>query len=187
MSDIRAFIAIQLPPAAQNELGEINDSFANQIPRGSVRWVKPHLMHLTLRFLGDTAESALPQIIEALNIVGKNHRHFSLYFDRLGCFPDCKRPRVIWAGLQGDLDKANSLKQALDEALQPLGWPLENRPFSPHITIGRIKDTKKISGMTWAAQLDKQLIGVKEIHLVQSKLTPGGPVYTIRHSSQLLG
>jgi RNA 2',3'-cyclic 3'-phosphodiesterase len=185
MDTIRAFIAIQLPDNVKNALAQVNDNLAAQLPHRSVRWVKPHLMHLTLCFLGDTAVSLLPSIKNVLDESAIRHNPFILHLDQLGCFPNCKKPRVIWVGLQGEVDAANGLKQDIDRGLQPLGWEREDRPFRPHLTLGRIKDGRELRDTQWTAQIEKQEVRVTAIHLVESKLTPDGPIYTIRHNSPL--
>ncbi len=185
MSTIRAFIAIQLPEKARNELARINEILAGQLPPRTVRWVKPELMHLTLRFLGDTAVSKLPAIYNALDTSSTKHAPFMLSLDHLGCFPNRKRPRVIWAGIQGELGAAAALKSEIDQTLLPLGWEKEERPFQPHLTIGRIKDSRKLQGINWQADIEKLALPVQAIHLIESELTPGGPIYTVRHTSQL--
>ena len=185
MSIIRAFVAIQLPPNVLNSLAQINKELAVQIPQNSVRWVKPHLIHLTLRFLGDTAESTLPSLFNALDETVAQHNAFSLNLDQLGCFPNCKRPRVIWVGLQGQLDALNTLKREIDEALQRLGWDQEDKAFRPHLTLGRVKDSGNLQDSNWEAQIDQQQMLVSAVYLIESKLTSNGPIYTTRHTTHL--
>ncbi|MDX1415257.1 MAG: RNA 2',3'-cyclic phosphodiesterase [Candidatus Promineifilaceae bacterium] len=185
MKPMRAFVAIQLPRSVRNELERVNESLAVQLPRGSVRWVKPERMHLTLRFLGDTVVSKLPPIYAILDQTAAQHQTFALNLHQLGCFPNCKRPRVIWAGIQGQLDAASALKQDLDQALLTLGWEQEQRPFRPHLTLGRVKDSRKLRAVNWNVEVQKLSLPVDSMHLVESKLTPDGPIYTIRHTSRL--
>ena len=185
MSTIRAFIAIQLPDDVRAALAQVNEILAAQLPQRSVRWVKPKLMHLTLRFLGDTAVSNLPSLYDALDESAAQHDEFMLRLDHLGCFPNCKQPRVIWAGLQGQLEAADAFKQDIDAALEPLGWEREERPFRPHLTLGRVKDSRMLRDTHWEANFEKQALPVTAIHLIESELTPGGPIYTVRHTSHL--
>ena len=98
---MRTFVAVTLPGAAQAELGRVGAVLAGQVPPGSVRWVQPEQIHLTLRFLGETAVSQLPAITSSLDKVGQQTGPLTLRLGRVGCFPNCKRPRVIWAGLEG--------------------------------------------------------------------------------------
>lgn len=185
MNKIRAFIAIHLTSDARNELARVNEILASRVPHQAVRWVKPELMHITLRFLGDTAVSILPSLYTALDKSTAQHDAFSLSLDQLGCFPNCKRPRVIWAGIKGQLDAANVLKQDIDSALQTLGWEQEERPFRPHLTIGRVKDKRNLRISQWGVNIEKVTLPVQEIQLIESKLASTGPIYTERHTSRL--
>jgi len=185
MSTFRAFIAIPLPDEVQTFVGALCQTWSEQIPDRTVRWVKPQLMHVTLRFLGDTKFSSLPALVEVLDGIGIRHDAFTLHLDRPGCFPNEKRPRVVWVGLQGQLDAARALKQNIDEALVLLGWEREDRSFRPHLTVGRVKNSRNVRGYHWEADVDPLTIAVKEIQLIESVLQRTGPVYTVRHKSVL--
>jgi 2'-5' RNA ligase len=182
---IRAFIAFSLPPEVRTALGQVSSVLADQMPQRAVRWVKPDLMHVTLRFLGDTAVSLLPQLSAGLDQVAAQHNRFELTVSGLGCFPNRKRPRVIWAGLRGDLTSINGLAAGLNELLAPLGWEPEKRPFRPHLTLGRVKDSRKLQGIEWGTQVEEIVVGVTAVHLIESQLRPSGPIYTVRHTSPL--
>lgn len=185
MAKIRAFIAIQLPQDVKSYLAALTRALAEQIPPPAVRWVTPERMHLTVRFLGDTAVNRLPALAEALDVSMSRQTTFTLYLDHLGCFPNRKRPRVIWAGLK-DREKAlPGFKQEVDACLWPFGLEPEARPFQPHLTLGRIKDSRQIAGINWGMQLERRAVPVAAVHLIESRLTPDGPIYTVRHASQL--
>jgi RNA 2',3'-cyclic 3'-phosphodiesterase len=182
---IRAFIAIHLPQDVKAYLGHLAEDLGGQVPNRSVRWVKPNRMHLTLRFIGETEKNLLAQLGHALDNIANQHQPFSLQLAGFGCFPNCKRPRVLWAGVGGELEAASRLKADIDAALEPLGWKAENRPFQPHLTIGRVKESRAVSGQRWPNELTPLLIPADSIHLIESELTPNGPIYTVRHSSSL--
>ncbi len=184
---IRAFIAIALPDDVKAMLGEVSEALAAQMPPHSVRWVRPDLLHATLRFLGDTAVSQLPIIASELDRIMAGHYRIDLWVSGLGCFPNRRRPRVIWAGLQGDVTAVNSLKRGIDVCLEPLGWELERRPFRPHLTLGRVKDSRQLRGVAWGAAVKELVVPVTAVHLIESQLRPGGPIYTVRHTSKLNG
>ena len=186
METIRTFLAISLPDSVCSALAILSQSLATQMPRGSVRWVKPDRMHLTVRFLGDTAVSKLPQISSSLDIITKQHPSFSLQLSHLGCFPNERRPRVIWVGLQGETDALVSLKRDVDQALAPLGWEVEKRPFRAHLTLGRVKDARKLAGIKWGVDVEKLNVPVTAVKLIESQLRPSGPIYTVRHESKLM-
>jgi 2'-5' RNA ligase len=183
--NIRAFIAIHLPQEVKAYLGRLSADLARQVPQRSVRWVKPERMHLTLRFLGDMDQKLLPDLGRALDEITANRRPFNLHLEGFGCFPNCKRPRILWAGTGGDIEIAASLKKDIDESLIPFDWEPETRPFRPHLTIGRIKDSRKVVEQRWPHEVEPVPIHVVEVHLIESELTPAGPIYTVRHSSSL--
>lgn len=186
METIRAFIAISLPEVVCSTLGELTRTLAAQMPKGAVRWVKPDRMHLTVRFLGDTAVSQLPQIATNLTNATQKHDPFSLQLSHLGCFPNERRPRVIWVGMKGDTDALVKLKRDVDAALAPLGWEVEKRPFRAHLTLGRVKDARKLAGLKWGADVVGAEVPVTAVKIIESQLRPSGPVYTIRHEAALV-
>lgn len=185
MNKIRAFIAIPLPGSVQALLGDISQEWSRQIPERSVRWVKPHLMHVTLRFLGDTGIETIPSLASTMDRITAQQESFALRLDHPGCFPNTKWPRVVWVGLKGQLDAARLLKQEIDGALVPLGWELDDRAFRPHLTVGRVKDSGKVKGFNWEADIKSLPVPVNAIHLIESKLQRTGPIYTVRHQSYL--
>ncbi len=184
---IRAFIAIHLPEAAHAELAQVCDVLAGQVPPRSARWVEPHLLHLTLRFLGDTAVSQMPALAVALDEVAAQHAPFTLSLSELGSFPNRQRPRVIWAGLAGDLTAVHALQADIEQMARRLGWEAEEKPFRAHVTLARIKDGRLFQGISWGSQINALPVPVMAVHLMQSQLRPSGPVYTTRHSSALRG
>lgn len=187
MSQIRTFVAIPLPQEVQALLGQVSEVWAERLPQKAVRWVKPHLMHATLRFLGDTDSETVSTVSNTLDEVTAHHSTFTLELAAPGCFPNDKRPRVIWVGLQGQLESARALKREIDQALVPLGWDLEDRSrsFRPHLTLGRVKDSRQVKGFQWEAVIQQLPIQVSAIHFIESKLQRTGPIYTVRHVSKL--
>lgn len=184
MKKTRAFIAIPLSPSVQTYLGRLTQRWAEKVPEGSVRWVKPQLMHITLRFLGNVEIDSLLGAADILDEIAARNKAFTLQLDGVGCFPNIKRPRIVWVGLQGQLNAAISVKKDIDQALVSLGWEQDGRPFRPHLTLGRVKDSSKVRGFQWAADVAPLAIPVKAIHLIESTLLQDGPVYTIRHTSE---
>lgn len=180
-------MAIALPDEVRAALGQVSETLAGQMPPRAVRWVKPDLMHVTLRFLGDTAVTQLPTIASELDRITARHAPLQLQVAGLGCFPNRKRPRVIWAGLQGEVTAVQSLTRDIDAILEPLGWARETRPFQPHLTLGRVKDSRKLQGVEWGAEVEEMGVPVTAVHFIESRLTPQGPVYSIYHTSSLAG
>jgi 2'-5' RNA ligase len=136
--------------------------------------------------------SKLTAITQAMDAAVQNQPTLTLQLSGTGCFPHVKRPRVIWAGLAGQVAELVALKQKLDAGLQPLGWEMEKRPFrqaqdkpfKPHLTLGRVKDDKKLRGVSWAVDMEAVVVGITAVHLIESQLTRQGPIYTARHTSQ---
>jgi 2'-5' RNA ligase len=184
MKKIRAFIAVQLPAEAKKELGLVADVLAGQVPERSVRWVKPDLMHITLRFLGETAVSKLDTIFQVMDRIANDQTALKLHLHGTGCFPNAKRPRVIWVGLAGQVPELAGFKRGLDSGLVDLGWEMEERPFKPHLTLGRVKDARKLPGLSWDVDVKEREIPVTAVHLIESQLTRKGPIYTVRHTAQ---
>lgn len=184
MSTIRTFIAIHLPPDVKTALSDVAHRLDSRIPRGAIRWVRPEQMHLTLHFLGDTDTDKLPDIQAAMNAVAAVNAPFEMRLGGIGCFPNAQRPRVIWVGLAGEETRLLALKKALDEALTPLGWSPENKPFRAHLTLGRVKDERSVVGTDWTAGVRPLALTVSALHLIESELRPDGPVYRERHVSR---
>ncbi len=185
MTTIRAFIAIHLPENVRAALGETARTLAGRVPPGAVRWVRPEQMHLTLAFLGDTPMAKLTAVQQAMDAATGNAAPFKLYTAGTGCFPNTRRPRVIWVGLSGEEKRLVELKQGLDAALAPLGWPPEEKPFRAHVTLGRVKDEQAARGADWATDVPHLPVAVDAIHLIESRLTSSGPIYSLRYSSRL--
>lgn len=183
---MRLFIAIHLPESVKTALLQTAAQMGQPLPAGVVRWVKPEQLHLTLRFLGDTAVAQLPALQDQLTQLTNQSSAFRLQLNGVGAFPNHQKPRVVWAGLAGEVAVLQTLQVALEKRLVGLGWAEEKRPFNPHITLGRVKDAKKAQTLHWAVKLAALEIGVTEICLVQSELRPSGAIYTVRHSAQLV-
>ena len=182
---IRLFIAIDLPEAVKMALLEIIAQMGRQLPDRALRWVKPEQMHLTLRFLGDTAVSQLPDLQNQLTQLTTQYPPFRLHLNGVGAFPNRKRPRVVWVGLGGDVAQLQTMQAALEDRMVALGWSREKRPFSPHVTLGRVKDARQVQALDWGVDLAKMDFVVTAVQLVQSELRPSGAVYTVRHLAQL--
>jgi RNA 2',3'-cyclic 3'-phosphodiesterase len=185
MKTVRAFVAVELPDDIKTFLSDTVQTLATGLPAAAVRWVRPEAMHLTLRFLGDTAADQLPQIAATLDQATAGRKPFTLKLGQMGCFPSPKRPRIIWAGVGGDEAELQALKGALDGLLQPLGWPVEKKAFHPHLTLGRVKDERVTIELPWGKALEALPLPVTAVHLIESQLRPAGPLYTVCHSSVL--
>ena len=184
METIRAFIAIPLPHPLLEKLAALQRQLEKQIPPGSVRWTRAEGIHLTLKFLGDVP-TAQQRDIEQGMAQASGHHPFTLNAGGLGCFPNFKRPRVVWVGLGGQMDALHALRDTVERAIAPLGYPTEKRRFNPHLTLGRVKkhaskaDVVDLGQRLEATEVDA--LGqntVTGISLIRSQLRPSGAVYT---------
>jgi 2'-5' RNA ligase len=182
---IRSFIAIELPDAARAMLSEVGQRLQDRVPQGSVRWSKVSGIHLTLQFLGSVAQGDLAQIETVLSHVGQRHAPFALTIGGLGCFPNLKRPHVIWVGVQEETGVLSALQRDVVKSMVPLGFEPERRAFHPHLTLGR---TRRDVASADQRQLGESLAGfevselarieVVSFRLMRSDLRPGGAIYT---------
>lgn len=185
MEMIRAFIAIPLPGSLLNELAALQRCLEKQVPPRSVRWVQPGGIHLTLQFLGDTPIERLPAIQEALTTVARNASGCTFTVGGLGCFPNPRRPRVVWVGVQEPSGRLAALQDAVEAAMEHFGYTPEGRGFTPHLTLGRVqrrasnREAAQV-GEAIAATPVGQLAEVlaDRFALIRSVLRPTGAEYT---------
>jgi 2'-5' RNA ligase len=135
---MRLFIAINLPAEVAARVGDLQRTLG-RAAGGSVRWTKPGQAHFTLKFLGEEPEERVGVISEAAREVAKGATGFWITLQRLGGFPDARRPRVLWLGVGAGAAEMSGLASALDALLADKGFAKEERPFSPHLTLARIK------------------------------------------------
>lgn len=185
MEVIRAFIAVPLPGSLLDELAALQRQLERQVPPRSVRWVRPVGIHLTLQFLGATPTERLPAIQEALAAVARNTPICRFTVGELGCFPNPRRPRVIWVGVQEPSGRLAALQDAVEEAMAHFGYTPEGRGFTPHLTLGRVqrhasnREAAQV-GEAIAATPVGQLAEVvaDRFALIRSVLQPTGAEYT---------
>jgi RNA 2',3'-cyclic 3'-phosphodiesterase len=191
MSMLRAFIAIDLPGDLQKAISQTIGLLQKNAGSSGVRWVAAENIHLTLKFLGDVSPSSLASIQDMLKTESGLHPRFHLKVGGLGTFPSQKRLRVVWLGVDTPPELV-SLQRGLESASTKLGYTPETRPFSPHLTLGRVREnvtTAELIALTSALKENKiNALGVflvEEIHLFKSDLLPGGSVYTRLYSASL--
>lgn len=188
---IRAFIAVEIPEEVRLDLAEAQAQLKRAQTGVKVSWSKIENVHLTLQFLGYVEEPAIEKIRLALEEVAGTFAAFELMVTGVGAFPDERRPRVLWAGCKDEAGKLKALAGAVQGAMQPLGFQPENREFSAHLTLGRVKQPRTDAALTWALDsIKNQSFGamrVEAIHLFQSELHPQGSIYTKLSSHILTG
>ncbi len=184
----RLFIALELPVEQKKDIIALQEKSKAYLE--GIRWVKPEGLHLTLKFLGETEEEKIPEIINALDLVGSRVNSFQVAYGKSGVFPSPKKARVFWVGLIKGLETINSLASDMELSMVTCGFTAEKRKFTPHLTIGRSRGTVKESLTRRFLEETKSFktvpYPVNRILLYESKLTPRGAIYTIRHETQFL-
>jgi RNA 2',3'-cyclic 3'-phosphodiesterase len=175
---MRCFIAIDIPQEIKSAISAIIRK-AGRVD--GVRWVSESNMHLTLKFLGEVKDSLVPDIGKRLQSVARHHHAFTAGLRGAGAFPNLKRPNVLWVGFEKS-EPLKALANDIESALAEMGFDRENRPFSPHLTIARIRDQRGIDPVVKELYTYKDTffgtISVDEILLMKSVLKPSGAEYT---------
>lgn len=194
---IRAFLAIELPHDVRSALVTIQQDLKRQLERTvaapvRISWVRPASMHLTLRFLGDMPEELIEPLQVAIHLAVSVHQPIHLPLERLGTFPRPQQPRVLWAGPsesweQGpDAQRLRALHRTIEDCCQAADFAPDSRPFSPHLTLARIKEGGRQVGQALAQSgvMDQTVVvgtlPIETIALMQSELRPTGSVYKKR-------
>jgi len=180
--NMRTFIAIELPPQIQNRLSELQALLKKS--GADVKWVEPKNIHLTLKFLGEIDEEKFVKIAGIIEDIAQGSKQFQINLSSCGAFPKIEFPRVIWVAIdQGDRE-TGELSKDLEEKIEKLGIPKENRPLSSHITIGRVRSPLNKDKLVRALKEAENYFGgkniefgVNKITLFKSTLGPSGPVY----------
>ena len=178
---IRLFIAFPIDSAIRQQLAALCRPLKPLA--SSVKWVEPKNMHFTARFLGETDPLSVPSLIEAVKSTCLKFGPVQTSIDRLGAFPNLKRPQVFWAGLSESAQGLMSIVIQLNEDLKALGIDLDSKRFKPHLTLGRIKRSRDNHGLERLIEAMDQIelepipIILDRLELIQSTLTPRGPIY----------
>ncbi|MFH0789267.1 MAG: RNA 2',3'-cyclic phosphodiesterase [Pseudomonadota bacterium] len=177
---IRSFLAIELPEALKAVISGYIQAL-RQVP-SAIKWGSTHQTHLTLKFFGSIAPETVERISRVLERIVSDYPRFNLFLKGIGAFPNLFRPRVIWTGLQGDTKSLQGFHRVIEQALVPLGIPGEERPFHPHLTLGRNKlnqmNEPLFRLLSHWPEKESPSFRVEEVILFRSDLKPGGPVYT---------
>ncbi|MBL8749108.1 MAG: RNA 2',3'-cyclic phosphodiesterase [Planctomycetes bacterium] len=175
---VRCFVALDLPAPVRNHLAKVADRIGK---KGNVKWVPPDQMHLTLVFAGDLD----PAAVDGLRaVVGEVEvPALSLSLSGLGHFPPRGEPRVVWAGVAGDVDAVAALHDRLETGVERLGVPREKRDFVPHVTLGRVRSSFGAFALVkQLGEVGKELNGKPFVPtglvLYRSELLPSGPIHT---------
>lgn len=179
MTSIRTFIAINIDEEnVVKKISQVQQCLWKT--QAALKLVEPHNLHLTLRFLGNTQTELIEKV--KLKLEEIVFHPFTVNIQKIGGFPNNRRPRIIWAGIQEESNQLPQIANQLEEKLSELGFPSEKRRFSPHLTIARVRAGKKMNELTTTiAELEDIEFGtmrVKCLKLKKSELTSHGPIYT---------
>ncbi len=177
---IRTFIALTIPEEVKAVIGTAITELKSK--NHALRWVKPEGLHITLKFLGDIPEQAVTAVSVDIDKAAALCPPLTLNLAGFGAFPNVKRARVVWVGLEGDMHELSNLAYAIDKMCLAYGIAGERRPFSGHITLGRLKAPTMVD---LATNPVKGLFNVSQVLLYQSVLLPGGASYNVLHRSSL--
>lgn len=201
MTTLRTFIAIELDPQVRAYLAAVQETLRSLVPARSVRWVQTDCIHLTLKFLGDTPLAQVDSIKEALARAAREVEPFTFQVGSTGCFPNQRRPRVLWISLHEPSGTLARLRDAVEAYVAPLGFPTEARAFTPHLTLGRVQqyalaaDVRRIGevmtpGSSAVTATDRHATPqarVEVVSYIKSDLRPTGAVYTTLSVARLSG
>ncbi len=184
MEQVRSFIAIELPDELKLGLAQL-EAQLKMSKQPWVKWVDPYSIHLTLKFLGSIAIDRISKITRAMEEATQGIPPFRLEVKDLGVFPSLRRVQVAWVGISGEVDKLSQLQRHLESNLARLGFAPESRPFTPHLTLARLRNRASLDERQSFGQLiattrfeATYTIKVDAISLMRSQLTREGAIYS---------
>jgi 2'-5' RNA ligase len=184
---VRLFLAINLDTAIRRAIVEATAPLRTAAP--SLNWVDESRLHLTLKFFGEQAEDLVPRIGAAISDVSARHRRFALSMSGIGAFPNFRRARVVWMGIERE-PRLELLHHDLEVACQDLGFELDGRAFRPHLTLARVRDRTEANELRQLSRASKRIdfeagSGVDSIDLMVSKREQSGSRYERLHVAAL--
>jgi 2'-5' RNA ligase len=194
IAPVRLFIATSLAPDIRHKIDSLLQKLSTSIGREQVKWVNVSGMHVTMKFLGETPADEVVLIRGSMDQIASLHSPIQITIENLGCYPNKRKPRVIWVGIREDSGALEALHSQLEQGMQELGFPKEKRRFHPHLTLGRVR--RQITGAVLKDLADRikripdPIIGqqyIENLSLIKSEPKPNGPVYTHLHTSTLGG
>jgi 2'-5' RNA ligase len=176
---VRSFLAIELPKPILRKIEEVQGDLRST--RADVRWVNPEKIHLTLKFFGNIEESGIDPIFKSIGEPIRDTSPFSLKVRGVGAFPNLKNPRVIWMGLVDGKEVLILFQKQIETQLEKIGFQPEDRPFHPHLTLGRMKSSRGKEELAGRMEKHKEEefgdFEVERVILFKSDLKPSGPIY----------
>lgn len=186
---IRTFIAVEIHAAIRRRIEGLQESLAPAA--AGVKWVEPENIHLTLKFLGEVDEREVYNVCKSVEAAVADTAPFEMTVAGVGAFPNASRPRVIWAGVGQGSQDLTAIHDAIDESLEGKGYPREDRSYTPHFTIGRIRRTvpnpRLQNALDQQANWEAGSCPVREVLIMASQLGPKGPQYSVMGRGPLGG
>lgn len=187
---IRTFLAFELPPGIKSIVAQVSGEAVKSVQ--GVRWAKADNIHLTVVFLGDMKAEDLEAIGDGVKRVCSRYAPFHVSLSGMGAFPNSRKPRVLWLGLHGDIERMAKFRTDLQEELRPFGIKEERRGFKPHLTLGRVRKPGRVEAgfvelLSRYTDLASPSCSLGELNLFKSDLKPTGAVYTVLKSWALPG
>ena len=176
---IRTFIAVPIPGAVKSRIADLLHALGSS--RADVKWVRVEGMHLTLKFLGDVESERIPAVCGAVRRAAGAFPRTAVHLAGSGAFPDIRRPRVLWIGVREGADRLRTLAESMDTALGDEGFERDTRPFSAHLTLGRVRSPRGVAEVLsrmQAAEWDGGVFEADTVVVMQSDLQKTGAVYT---------
>lgn len=180
---MRCFVAFSIPKNVKDSLLKVQDELKLANPDIKVAWTKPEQWHITMQFLGEIDVALVPQIKQTVNQIIPKYRSFRFYLDGIDIFPNKFNPRIIVIKVKDETGEAIKFQKELFNKLKNLDLELDDKPWSPHITLGRVKSLG--SKLELSAVVEKVECNVDVVELVESKLATSGPIYTVLENYSL--
>lgn len=186
MHSLRLFVAIDTPPQIKRLVAAVRDRL--QGSGADARWEPDDKLHCTIRFLGDTDPRDVDRIISSVQQIAGETPCFTVRYRTVGCFPSIRDPHVVWIGIDPADDSLRTLQRRVEETVVSIGFTREDRPFHPHLTLGRVKSRKNIRNLLTVLEtvtFESEPVILGELEIIKSELKPAGSVYTILKSIPL--
>ncbi|MDY6971941.1 MAG: RNA 2',3'-cyclic phosphodiesterase [Thermodesulfobacteriota bacterium] len=187
---IRSFLAFELPEEIKGIISRISEEM-RRFPL-DVKWIRPDNIHLTVLFMGNILTDDLREMGDRINGICMRYAPFCFSLNGAGVFSNRRNPRILWVGVDGDIERMSYFRDALQKHLGPFGVKREKRRFNPHLTLGRFRKggapTFHLDELLSRYQhLTTRVCVLKELVLFKSDLRPGGAVYTNVDTWPLMG
>ncbi len=180
MDVVRTFVAVLIDEGIRERIADVQSRVKELAT--DVKWVAPDNFHVTLKFLGNVREDALPEVYSSVEQAVRGLEPFDLSFSGLGAFPSARRARVVWVGIENGVDRLRAMAALVEESLAKLNFEKEEKEFRAHITIGRVKTSRFLDELARGiGEVDARELGVQRVSSVavmKSELRRDGPIYT---------